>query len=424
MEVQQHGVGLGGIACLLAIASSVAAQAPDPAPAPAAKTEQQERLELMKKDAEVYYQTIETAFLNSDWEQLKILVPDALKQQRYLEAKTGAKLAGIRKDVQQMRPEWWSKCASPSNVSFKAEIWNRDFIANYIPSKELGFQGVIPEGKWVRGRKGEYEMQVTALKVMVTWKPHLIDNPQLANGALSQRLGIRLGDLGEIIAWHELGHNYITSNLPMQGVVELYQNHRELYSHLQEFYADITAVVHASPRARRVVMLLRLEGFDYYDPEESHARGSHALGSIFLNEVLERPDAWPSVVFPPSVPKQQVELNTLIYVYENWRKEWTLDEDIALRDLYRKYITTQGEKTFRRRGVIDLPSGTSFALMAAMDQAFQPKRDEWVGRKLQALIDAGRADKGEYNPPVRAKTSSRVWTKEEFEKLQRIEIPW
>ena len=43
--------------------------------------------------------------------------------------------------------------------------------------------------------------------------------------------------------------------------------------------------------------------------------------------------------FPPAVPRQQVELNTIIYIYEHWDPEWKIAEARALSELAGGFIT-------------------------------------------------------------------------------------
>jgi len=268
-------------------------------------------------DAAAAYQELATAYLADDWDALPGLLKSTRRHQRFLTREQRSDVAYIQKTAKEFRPKWWSKCSSSSNISFKAELWNRPLMANYMPTRALGAQSVQAEGEVRVDRRGRVERRITKLNVIVTWKPSLVDSTTPATGRLAEAQHVRQGDLGEVIVWHELGHSYITNYLPMDQVIELYRQHALLFGHLQEFYADLTALYHASPHARRVTLMLRLDGLDHYDESEPHARASHAIGALVLHEVLAHPDAWPSFHFPPAVPKRQVELNSIIYLYEH-----------------------------------------------------------------------------------------------------------
>jgi len=346
------------------------------------------------------YENLVKAYLSNDWDTLETVIRDIRRHQRFLGREQRSNIAYIQRTNSRFRPKWWHKCSNSSNISFQTELWGRPLLANYMPTRELGAQSVRVKYQW-RGRR-----RVPAdLEVIVTWKPGLVDNSTPASGKLSEIHGLKLGDVGEVIVWHELGHCYITNYLPMKHVLELYTDHGMLFSHLQEFYADLTALYHTSPRARRVVLMLRLNGLDYYDASEQHDRASHAIGAIVLHEVLSNPEAWPSFHFPPAVPDQQVELNTIIYLYEHMDPQWSIAEARALRELAQSFIKRSGERTLRDRGIVPLPNKLKFSLMAGRDHKLQEKRDQYVTQRLESLIASGRADTLEedetYDPPVR-----------------------
>ncbi len=376
-----------------------------------AEPTEEEMLAKVKAEAAQEYAKLEIAYMTGEWDGLETklkTMPPRLRLMLEKDAKDN--MAYMLKALPAYRPTWWRNVSSSSNVSFSAEIWGRRFTANYMPSESLGEQAVIPEGRWVRTKDG-YEGVITKLNVIVSWKPSLVDNPKAADGKLAEIQGTKLGDIAESIIWHELGHNYITTNLTLSHVVELYKSHTILFQHLQEFYADLTSIYHSAPYSQRVQLFIRLDGLDYYDEEGAHTRASHAIGSLLMADMLENPDKWPSVHFPPSVPKKQVELNTIIYIYERWNPEWTLAEHRRLRDLVDTFIKRHGEATLRSRGVAPLPNNLKFALMVGKDRENQEARDKWTTEKLEAIIKSDRADKlaegKKYEPRERDDASIR-----------------
>ncbi len=372
---------------------------------PATAAEAADPTAPMREEAAVAYGELAEAYLNNEWDTVEEMQRSIRRHIRFLDRQQRMDVTYIQKNVDDFRPRWWSKCSSSSNISFKAGIWNRPLMANYMPTQTLGAQSVRAKGEVRIDRRGNVERTITGLDVIVTWKPGMVNSTTPGTGKLAEVHDMKLGELGEVIVWHELGHCYITNYLPMDHVVELYENHGMLFSHLQEFYADLTAIQHSSPKARRIALILRLEGLDRYDAAEQHARASHAIGSMILFEALENPDDWPSLHFPPSVPGQQVELNTIIYLYEHMDPKWTVKEARALRELAGDYIKKYGEKTLRSKGMVTLPERYKFSLMAGQDHEHQAERDAYVTEKLKALIESGRADTlaedEAYDPPLR-----------------------
>jgi len=287
-------------------------------------------------------------------------------------------IAYMMKSLPAYRPVWWKNTRSSSNVSFKATLWGRRLTANYEPSEMPGMQ--TPVG--VKNGK---------LVVVVSWRPNMIDNPQPASGYLARRHKLAKGAVGEAAAWHELGHNYISYFLPLEHVMVLFENHEQLFHHLQEFYADMTSLYHSSPGGRLALLFTRLESMVRYDEAEPHDRAAHAIGALILSNVLMRPEKWPSFNFPPKVPKKDIELLTILYLYEYIDPKWTIAEDRALREITRKFIAAHGAKVLRTKGTVNLPSRIPLKLMVSDDRSHQKKRDAWVKTKLEALIRSGRA---------------------------------
>lgn len=402
---------------LLTLCWPYLALAEDPRPDP------RERVQLS-------YLEYEQAYLTSDWDKVEQMQKDVHRAQAMLDRDQKQNLRFIRDTAGGFRPDWWDRCASPTPVSFPAEIWDKKFIANYKPSDQLGLQSVQATGKYRVSRSGKIKADIDGLNIIVTWKPQLIDNPDPASGQLAEEHGLTLGDMAEVIAWHELGHNYVTTALPLDHAVALYSEHGLLFSHLQEFYADLTALHHASPRAKRIQLFIRLNGLDYYDAGEPHTRAGHGIGAILLADMLQNPDQWPSVRFPPAVPEQQVELNTIIYVYENWKPDWTVSEVRRFTELVEGFIKKQGDSTLRRKGEFRLSNGAKFELMVDRDGKNQNRRDAWIAKQLGVLIKSGRADpmpEDGYAPAERRELAS---TSEKLERLQsepdkkRLDIPF
>ena len=368
-------------------------------PASATKPAEKPKDPKLAKAEEIYNQIV-AAYMSAKWPELVEKCKAVARHTRYLNRQQRQDVIYIRKAAAGYRPSWWKATKSPSNASFRAAIWNRPFMANYIPSSTLGVQ------------QAYYDYETNQITIIVSWRPEMVDNPKPAGGGLAKLHGMTKGDLGEVIVWHELGHNYITKFLPVAHVLELYRNHSMLFYHLQEFYADLTAVYHCSPRARRAALMIRLDSMRRNAEGEEHNRAAQAIGALLIANFLAAPDKWPSVHFPPEVPKEDPERKTIIYVYEHFDPKWTLVEDRQLRKIIEDFVRTKGELTLRRRGEVMLPNKLSFKLITAQDREQQVKRDAWVTEKLQAIIKSGRADK----PPKKGEKESP------FD--NRIEIPY
>ncbi|MFA7235720.1 MAG: hypothetical protein WC058_02555 [Phycisphaeraceae bacterium] len=333
--------------------------------------------------AQEEYQKVEDAFMSDQMDDITKLAGQAARQTQYLTPAQRDNLAFMRKEAPSIRPKWWPSVKSTTPVSFRAGMWGKSFMANYMPSEGLGFQ--IPV---------DYDPQTNRLKFIVTWRPNFIDNPKPIEGWLAKRMDMRQADLGQCIAWHELGHNYISLHLPTEQAIELYSNYGQLFSTVQEFYADLTALRHASPKAVRTTMMFRLEELYDMSDSEPHCRGAAlGTGTLMLCEFLTRPDAWPMIHFPPEVPASNVEVDTLQYIYEHFDPKWSLAEYKQLRDYIDGWVKKNGDAVLRSKGLVKLPNGLEYHAMEPDDRDWQAKRNAWITEKLNGIIKNGRADK-------------------------------
>jgi len=344
-----------------------------------------------------YYQKVERAYIDGRWDDLEALLGQFGAERRNLNAQEISDITAMRRQYPNYRPRWWKATHASSEVKFRAGIWGRNFVANYRPSTAVGYQAIRAEGRYVNTKDGE-KFVPTKLEVWVTWKASMVDSPKAGEGGLAKHQGLTEGHMAEAIVWHELGHNYVTEFIPMKSVVALYTDHRLLFSHLQEFYADLTAIYHGSPKARLNAMLFRLNelagnGFSEYNRDSAHTRGAHAIGALFLAKVLEDPKAWPSIHLPPEVPEKDVELKLINYVYETIEPTWTFREDEAWREFVGDWVKKYGTRALRSKGQVQLPNDLEFRIMFAEDRENQEARNRWLAAKLKAAIASGRADK-------------------------------
>ena len=368
-----------------------------------------------EKAALAAYDQLLEAYLKNDFPAIDTQLKSVTAQLFKLNADQKANVEYIRKASADERPKWWDKTKSSASISFQSAIWGKPLMTNYVPADDLGMQQPV-------------EVRDGKLVTIVAWRPTNVDNPRAADGALAKTLGVTKGDLGEVVVWHELGHLFITSQISADAAYELYTKYEVLYGHLQEFFADMTAVYHCTPHARRVALVLRLDSLDppygKYREIEPHTRAGNAIGAMFLAEVLTDPSKWPNVHLPPKVPESEVELKTIVYMYEHFTSTWTFGEDKAMREWAIKTVKTQGDLIFRSKGMIPLPEKNTFSLMEAQDRDFQKKRDAWVTEKLKKAIAAGQTDKApttqkDKKGNVITINGKTIRTGEE----QRIEVP-
>lgn len=323
--------------------------------------------------------------MNSDFDHFDELLKKLSTITFKLTAEQRKDLFYIREQYTEVRPGWWDQTKSNTNISFPIALWGKKGIANFEPGDALGESQPI---KIVNNQ----------LIAVVRWRPQFVDSDKPVKGLLGEQLGATEGNFAETIIWHELGHTYVTAWIPPDMTFEMFMRNRDLFLHLQEFYADMTAIRHASPKSLLLTMMFRLDEIDppfeiVYRSKEPHTRAAHAIGSLVINEFLSNPQKWPNVHFPPEVPDEDVERKVITYVYEHFDKNWSLDEDQAIRDFAQKTMAAHGLRILQNKGVIPLKENQFFSLMFSEDAKLRVRRDQWVADKMKRIIASGRADK-------------------------------
>jgi hypothetical protein len=377
------------IFCLLVLAGMVLSLLGPPLIAQDADAEKSEEAKEKKEAQEYYDKCCQLYMKDGDFKGLMKKLRVRRMHLRHLDREQCNDLNYLPKTIAKFRPKWWSKTKSTRNITFTARIWNRRFKANYMPTDMLGMQAAVGI------RNGR-------LLTIVTWRPGLVDNPDDAKGDLAEKHGITKGDIAECIIWHEMGHNYISNFLPLRHVITLYTDYNMLFHNLQEFYADMTALTHGSPKACKVQLFIRLPGLRRNNKRDPHIRAAHGIGAILLQDILSKPstvkERWPHIHLPGEVPEDDVERNTICYMYENFDPNWSLREDRKLRSTLRKFLTarrgrySRGEAILRNKGTITFSNKLEFKFIAMHDRENQVKRDAWVKKQLEAAIKAGQCD--------------------------------
>jgi hypothetical protein len=349
-----------------------------------------EKLKEGKKLAAAWHDEVLEAYMKADWDTYDEIIPASPKHRRGMSSDHRKDIAYIRSATKKHRPSWWSKCRSGSNVSFPASIWGKKFTANYMPSDMLGVMAPV-------------EIRRGKLMVLVSWKPNYVDSTKKYSDGSSIGLRVEgyekheftMGHMAEAIIWHEMGHNYVSITLPLKHVLRMYVKHQLLYSHLQELFAEVTCLYHASPPARLFMLKMRQINLRdrYYDDSEAHDRScSHAVGSLILAKVMMKKELWPSFHLPGKMPEEDIERSVIYYMYSKLPKQLTLKEDKMLREYMGKWARAHGSATLRSKGKAKLENRQTFSLMGTDDRSNQKKRDTWVKTKLAALIKAKQTD--------------------------------
>jgi len=365
---------------------------PDIEPATEPTTKPASRLAIAKKKALDQYKKVLDCYMHSNFTELKVEM-SKIRSIAMLPTSAKRDLVYIRRMIPEYRPPWWKHCRSASSVSFRAKIWGRPFVANFMPTQ--------PQGK-----RQAVQLVNNKIQVVAQWQPHMIDNPQPITGGLAVAHELTRGHVGEAIVWYELGRNYVPTFLPVKQAVFLYQKQATMFSHVQEFLAGLSSLYHSSPKARLASLFMQIDPLNKNEGGSAYTRAGHAVGAMILARVLTEPDQWPGFKLPTEVPKTMVEHSTILYMYNHIDPEWSLAEDKALRNLARQFVLTRGKAILKSKGTIVLPNKLSMKLMATHDREAQVLRNAWVAKELESIIEASKKAKDKGKDKDKGKAAS------------------
>ena len=330
-------------------------------------------------EAQACYDEIVANYMQGKFEPLREQLKTWIGHRSELSLQQQKDVFYIDKACRDHRPSWWSKTRSMEPITFAARIWRKDFKVNYMPSSMLGAMAPI-------GMIGD------KLAVIVTWRPHMVDSPTKFLKGMPRLHGLCEGDLAEAIVWHELGHNYICLALSPEALLECYQKHPNLFSCLQEFYADMTAMYYCSPAGRRALLMSRGSLIVRLKAGDPHSCPALAMGTLILHQVLLEPEKWPSFHLPSKMVGEAAEQSCIRYMFVNLDPNYTLREDRALREVLGNYVWRHGADMLRSGGSMPLPSGHSFRFYGDEDNKVRPRRISWVVKQLEKARIAGLTD--------------------------------
>jgi hypothetical protein len=353
----------------LAVALSAGASGAAPASRPAAEVGKPKAKEV--KDAKEAFDAVATAYMTSNWDGMQEAQKALQRYMGQLTPQQRGDLTYMRATAADFRPPWWKACAGTVPAKIKATLWGHGIVCNYAPADAATQSG------HVNGQR---------IDITVSWNPSFVDSTAPLEGKLADEHHLTRGDVGEVVVWRQLGLGYITTLMPPDTLLNMYQENQLFYSHLQSFFAELTCIYHCSPRARKNAILVH--GTSIREPAgnaEGYIRSCRAISAMFLSILLEDPKKWPSIQLPDTIPDEAVEKNVAVYVDSNILPSWTVEEDRAFREAIKEFFHANGDRALKQRGKLLLPNKLTFMLMEPDDRAFQDKRDAWVKEKLQKL---------------------------------------
>lgn len=296
-------------------------------------------------------------YLNGPWEQLALDLQNV--PVRDLTAGEQADIAYIKQTVGESRPAWWDKTKARQKTPINSAIWGRPLNATFDPDAKMSVQlARMPSGP--------------VLTVM--WPSDDMDK------AANAEHGFTKGELCALSVWSTLGLADTYAVLPEKSIIAASQGGAAqlALSQYMDFRATSAGMYYAPPRSRRWGLFLCLLNFEAKYAKSPTVMSRRSIGALFIDDVLEHRDKYPSVKLPAKLDANDAE-TTVANTVRGWveKHELPLAEDRLFRETLKSFATNN-DRSARDNAKVQLPNRLTVNFDIDADAADKQARDKWV----------------------------------------------
>ncbi len=328
-------------------------------------------------------------YLSSDWSEIDEALAQAKAAQRSLNTAERERLGNMEEAIETHQGEWWSNYTGGTSGAAAVEVFGRGFTVNRISSEWP--PRMMTSNRWVD--LGKYERVNVITGINVSMNPMLRQNSQRPDPAQTYRYQPQTeADGFNRWHWYQIGYFYPAAALGGERAGRLRDLQPSEFDQLCHFFGHLTIYSHSKPSTRRSGLFnARVNWFPDPSPANLHHRAQHVFVALLVNDILNHPEAWPSVHLPATVPADHIELNTADYILSHWGR-WSYEEAERFADLARNLEREQADTIITSLGRVELANDLEAFLVANQDRTAQIQRERWITRRLNELIEAGLTD--------------------------------
>ena len=308
------------------------------------------------------YTEFMTQYMNGDWAALDAGLKDKGAQISGLTKDEQADIKDIQRSLKEGRPDWWAAAKTGVKANISVVIWGHKVTVAFDPAVRWGVSVKMVKGAQV---------------LSAGWLNSDMDSKESAGIQIGGKpLSFTKGDLVHLTAWANLAN--VESQAQMPPTTDEIARDRYL-----ELRGKLTGMVFGSPPARRYGLWLCLKSFTEENPKPAIRMAQRAIGELFIGEVLEHPENYPSVELPKKVPGEKSE-EVLGLALADWvaTHPFTYAGDNALKAALRPFAVANGKKVYTT-GVVTLPNKLTMPLDPRKDGTSLLERNAWINSALE-----------------------------------------
>lgn len=313
---------------------------------------------------ELYAQLV-ALYMNAQWDELNAELKSASAKLSTLPMARRNDIVYIRQALSECHPAWWKDVKADRQTTFSQQVFGQALRITFDPNAQPG----------VNMNQVGSERRLT-----VSWRAADMDSPEHAEHSYTK------GDLANLGVWQAMGMARVWQNLPVQVLINPTEADKKRLQFVFDYWAAVAALYYCSPPARHWALWLDLAAFEEKYRKALFAGPRRVIAELFLTEVLNSPDSYPSVSLPEQPLGEPLLENLALHCKKQFSrsKHWTVPEEKRFR-LAVKTFVTGNERAIKDSGTARLPNGLSASIDPDADAALRGRREEWIAARLLRL---------------------------------------
>jgi hypothetical protein len=307
------------------------------------------------------YTEVVKNYMEGRWEALEKTLKEKVRELGQLSTEEQAAVATIRLALREGRQDWWATTKAGTKGQIMPVIWGRKIPVQFDPRVKYG---------------SDIKMKNGLMMLIAGWAGADMDSTE------PTPQGFTKGDAACLTAWSNLGT--VDSWSQLRGGN---QGQKERYL---EFRGKVTGMAYGTPGARRYGMWSCLSSFTEENPKSATRMSRRAIGTMFMEEVLTHPEAFPSITLPATLAAENAEGTLGLALAAVVAKQpWTFAEDTLIRTAVKQLAATNGVKA-NSTGILTLPNKLTMALDPRADEELAVERSRWIKEQFDKVKGAGK----------------------------------
>lgn len=313
------------------------------------------------------YAQIVGLYMNAQWDELNAELKSSAVKLSALPSTRRNDIVYIRQAMNECWPAWWKDVKSDRQTTFSQQVFGQDLRITFDPNAQPG----------VNMNQVGSERRLT-----VSWRAAEMDSPEHAEHSYTK------GDLANLGVWQAMGMARVWQTLPVQALINPSEADKKRLQFFFDYWAAVTALYYCSPPARHWALWLDLAAFEEKYRKALFAGPRRVAGELFLVEVLNSPESYPSVSLPGTPLGEPLVENLALHCKKQFSraKHWTVPEEKRFRLAVKTFVAAN-ERSVKDGGTVRLPNGLSASIDPEADASLRGRREEWIAARLLKISE-------------------------------------